>query len=232
MPPPPPAIVHRLREVHDLAGHGKGRHRGDGDVFDVADDGDAHAAVWRREGAATKAGSPYRRSRSYPDPRRSDTLPGMKAEILSIGTEILLGEIIDTNAAYIASRLPALGVDLYFKAVVGDNLERLTDTIRNARERSDVVICTGGLGPTEDDLTREAICAVLGEEPHVDPQLEADAARLLRAARLRDARAQREAVLGDPVVPGDPEPARHGARAGGSSATARSSSRCPGRRPR
>jgi len=96
----------------------------------------------------------------------------MKAEILSIGTEILLGEIVDTNAAYIASRLPGLGIDLYFKAVVGDNMERLSETIGRARERSDVVICTGGLGPTEDDLTREAICAVLGEEPHVDPALE------------------------------------------------------------
>ena len=97
----------------------------------------------------------------------------MKAEILSIGTEILLGEIVDTNAQYIASRLPALGVDLYFKAVVGDNMDRLTETIGRARERSDIVICTGGLGPTEDDLTREAISAVLGEEPHVDPELEA-----------------------------------------------------------
>ncbi len=96
----------------------------------------------------------------------------MKAEILSIGTEILLGEIVDTNASYIAARLPALGVDLYFKAVVGDNMDRLAATIRNARDRSDIVICTGGLGPTEDDLTREAICAVMGEEPRVDPQLE------------------------------------------------------------
>ena len=98
----------------------------------------------------------------------------MKAEILSIGTEILLGEIVDTNAAYIASQLPALGIDLYFKAVVGDNMERLTETIGRARERSDIVICTGGLGPTEDDLTREAICSVLGEEPHVDADLEAE----------------------------------------------------------
>lgn len=97
----------------------------------------------------------------------------MKAEILSIGTEILLGEIVDTNASFIASRLPALGVDIYFKAVVGDNLDRLTETIGRARERSDIVICTGGLGPTEDDLTREAICAVLDEKPHVDPELEA-----------------------------------------------------------
>lgn len=98
----------------------------------------------------------------------------MKAEILSIGTEILLGEIIDTNAAYIASRLPAIGIDLYYKSVVGDNFDRLRETIQRAWDRSDVVICTGGLGPTEDDLTREAICAVLGEEPHVDAALEAD----------------------------------------------------------
>ncbi len=96
----------------------------------------------------------------------------MKAEILSIGTEILLGEIVDTNAQYIASRLPALGIDLYFKAVVGDNLERLTETIGRARERSDIVICTGGLGPTEDDVTREAIAAALGEEPRVATELE------------------------------------------------------------
>jgi nicotinamide-nucleotide amidase len=92
----------------------------------------------------------------------------MKAEILSIGTEILLGEIVDTNAAYIASRLPALGIDIYYKHVIGDNLDRLAETIGRAKERSDVVICTGGLGPTQDDLTREAICAVLGEEPVVD----------------------------------------------------------------
>src|SRR4051794_4025499 len=97
----------------------------------------------------------------------------MKAEILSIGTEILLGEITDTNAQFIASRLPPLGIDLYFKAVVGDNMERLSETIGRALERSDIVICTGGLGPTEDDLTREAICAVVGETPTVDPQLEA-----------------------------------------------------------
>lgn len=98
----------------------------------------------------------------------------MKAEILSIGTEILLGEITDTNAQWIAARLPALGIDLYFKAVVGDNLERLTETIAHARRRSDLVICTGGLGPTEDDLTREAIAAVMGETPTVDPRLEAN----------------------------------------------------------
>ncbi len=98
----------------------------------------------------------------------------MKAEILSIGTEILLGEIVDTNASYIAARLPAIGIDVYFKAVVGDNLDRLTETVGHALERSDIVICTGGLGPTEDDLTRETIAAVFKETPSVDPQLEAD----------------------------------------------------------
>jgi len=96
----------------------------------------------------------------------------MKAEIISIGTEILLGEILDTNTQYIASRLPALGIDLYYTSVVGDNLGRLVEVIRRARERSDLVITTGGLGPTEDDLTREAIAQVLGEESTVDPELE------------------------------------------------------------
>jgi nicotinamide-nucleotide amidase len=96
----------------------------------------------------------------------------MKAEIISIGTEILLGEILDTNTQYIASRLPALGIDLYYTSVVGDNLGRLAEVIGRAWERSDLVLTTGGLGPTEDDLTREAIARVLGEEPAIDPELE------------------------------------------------------------
>ncbi len=96
----------------------------------------------------------------------------MNAEIVSIGTEILLGEIVDTNSAYIAERLPSLGIDVYYKHVVGDNLNRLAEVIGRARERADIVITTGGLGPTEDDLTREAIAAVHGEETAVDPGLE------------------------------------------------------------
>jgi nicotinamide-nucleotide amidase len=95
----------------------------------------------------------------------------MRAEIVSIGAELLLGHITDTNATYLERRLAALGIDDYFVSVVGDNLERLTETITRARGRSDIVICTGGLGPTEDDLTREAICATMGEEPTVDPEL-------------------------------------------------------------
>ena len=100
----------------------------------------------------------------------------MKAEIISVGTEILLGEILDTNTQYVSARLPAIGLDLYFHSTVGDNLERLADTVEIALRRSDVIIMTGGLGPTEDDLTREAIAAALGEQTFVD----ADAERALR----------------------------------------------------
>ena len=95
----------------------------------------------------------------------------MKAEIISVGTEILLGEIVDTNASWIAARLPALGVDLYYKSVVGDNLDRVVDTLERALDRSDLVIMTGGLGPTDDDLTRESIAAALGEEMYIDEDM-------------------------------------------------------------
>jgi len=95
-----------------------------------------------------------------------------KAEIISVGTELLLGQLVDTNAAYLASELPALGIDCYFISQVGDNLGRLTDTLRRAWTRSDLVLVTGGLGPTEDDLTREAIAALLGEEMRLVPELE------------------------------------------------------------
>jgi len=98
----------------------------------------------------------------------------VRAELLSIGTELLLGQIVDTNSAYLAGRLAGLGIDLLYMATVGDNLGRATATVRRAAERSDLVICTGGLGPTEDDLTREAIAAALGETPAVDPALEAE----------------------------------------------------------
>lgn len=101
----------------------------------------------------------------------------MKAELISVGTELLLGEILDTNSQYISQRLPALGIDLYYRTTVGDNLGRLVAALELALSRSDIVIMTGGLGPTEDDLTREAIAEALGETPFVDE----DAARALRA---------------------------------------------------
>lgn len=96
----------------------------------------------------------------------------MKAEIISIGTEILLGEILDTNAQHIASRLPGLGIDLYRMSQIGDNRERLSELLRQAWQRSDLILCTGGLGPTEDDVTRDAIAEALAEEVYVDPDLE------------------------------------------------------------
>lgn len=98
----------------------------------------------------------------------------MKAEVISVGTEILLGEILDTNAHWIVSRLPALGIDCFGMTQAGDNPQRLDQTFRLAWERSDLIIATGGLGPTEDDLTREAIAAALNEPLAVDPGLEAE----------------------------------------------------------
>lgn len=79
----------------------------------------------------------------------------MKGEILSVGTELLLGDILNTNAQTLARKLAALGVDVYYQTVVGDNAERLHDFYGTAFERSDLVVVTGGLGPTEDDLTKE-----------------------------------------------------------------------------
>jgi nicotinamide-nucleotide amidase len=96
----------------------------------------------------------------------------VKAEILSIGTELLLGQIVDTNANYLAQQLPALGLDLYYVSQIGDNLGRLSDAFRRGLERSDVIVASGGLGPTEDDLTREAIADVFAEPLVVQPQLE------------------------------------------------------------
>ena len=98
----------------------------------------------------------------------------MKAELLSIGTELLLGQIVDTNANYLAGRLALLGIDCLHMQTVGDNLVRAEQAFERALGRSDLVVTTGGLGPTEDDLTREAIAAALGETPVVDPTLEAD----------------------------------------------------------
>ena len=98
----------------------------------------------------------------------------MKAEIISVGTELLLGQITDTNASWLAQQLPPLGIDNYWISAAGDNLGRLTEVIGRAFARSDLTIVTGGLGPTEDDLTREAICALLGEEMVVVPELERD----------------------------------------------------------
>ena len=96
----------------------------------------------------------------------------MQAEIIAIGTEILLGEIVDTNSAWIAQRLPALGIDLNYTSVVGDNKQRIDEIFKRAWERSDLIITTGGLGPTTDDMTREGICVLLDEKPEINEKLE------------------------------------------------------------
>lgn len=97
----------------------------------------------------------------------------MRAEILCVGSELLLGQIIDTNAAYMATQLARAGVDLHRKQTVGDNLERISEAISAALGRADVLIITGGLGPTTDDLTREAIAKALGVELEFHEELAA-----------------------------------------------------------
>ena len=94
----------------------------------------------------------------------------MTAEILAIGTELLLGMISNTNAQYISSKLPGIGVNVYFHQVAGDNRRRLTDALDVALGRSDVVIVTGGLGPTMDDLTKEAVAERFGKKLVLDEE--------------------------------------------------------------
>lgn len=94
----------------------------------------------------------------------------MRAEIISVGTELLLGQIVDTNAAYLSRILPNLGIDLYYRSTVGDNFERIVDALRLALSRADVVFTIGGLGPTEDDLTKEAVAEAVGVELVMDEE--------------------------------------------------------------
>ncbi len=100
----------------------------------------------------------------------------MRAEIICVGSELLLGDITDTNTRYLAQRLSGLGIDLHYSTTVGDNRARLVDCLGRALGRSDIVLTTGGLGPTDDDITREAIADLFGETATVDEAL----ARALR----------------------------------------------------
>ena len=95
----------------------------------------------------------------------------MRAEIISIGTELLLGATVDTNAAYISRQLAEIGIDLYRRLTVGDNEGRIARCIEEALERADVVICTGGLGPTVDDVTRQAVARATGRELVLDEEM-------------------------------------------------------------
>ncbi len=92
----------------------------------------------------------------------------MRCEVVAIGTELLLGIIVDSNSAWIGEQLALAGVDSYFQVKVGDNFGRIEACIRQALERSDAVICCGGLGPTQDDITRDVIAKVMGVEMRRD----------------------------------------------------------------
>lgn len=106
----------------------------------------------------------------------------MRAEIVSVGTELLLGQIVDTDAAYLSRTLSEFGIDLHFRVTVGDNAGRLADALRLALSRSDLVFTIGGLGPTQDDLTKETVAEVVGDEMVLDEEC-ADRLRQFFAAR-------------------------------------------------
>jgi len=90
---------------------------------------------------------------------------------MMIGTELLLGQIVDTNAAFMARALAEHGINVYFKTTVGDNVERISAALETALSRADVVLCSGGLGPTEDDITRECVAGVLGRALEYHPEI-------------------------------------------------------------
>ena len=97
----------------------------------------------------------------------------MVVELIAVGTEILLGNIVNTNAAYLSEKCAGLGLSCYYQSVVGDNADRLFDTIKTAAERSDIIILSGGLGPTEDDLTKETAAKVFGKKLFPDENIKA-----------------------------------------------------------
>jgi nicotinamide-nucleotide amidase len=97
----------------------------------------------------------------------------MRCEVLAIGTELLLGQVVDTNSAWIGEQLAVAGIDSHYQTKVGDNQARIVASLRGALARSDAVICCGGLGPTKDDITREAIAEVLGVPLELDDEVAA-----------------------------------------------------------
>ena len=118
------------------------------------------------------------------------------AEIISIGTELLLGEIVDTNARFLAISLRNAGIDLYRKTTVGDNVKRIAQAIQQSLQRCDIVITTGGLGPTIDDPTRDAVALAIGVNPEFHPELwEQIKARFQRLGRLPTENNRRQAYI-------------------------------------
>lgn len=95
----------------------------------------------------------------------------MKCEIIAVGTELLLGDVVDTNSSYIGGQLAISGIDSHFQTKVGDNFERINECIKTATERSDFIVMCGGLGPTQDDITRNSVAEVMGVELVRRPEL-------------------------------------------------------------
>ena len=95
----------------------------------------------------------------------------MRCEVVAVGSELLLGQINDTNSSWIGQELAAVGIDSHYQTKVGDNLDRMVAVIEHALRRSDAVITTGGLGPTQDDITRDAVAKVMGVDLYEDPEL-------------------------------------------------------------
>jgi nicotinamide-nucleotide amidase len=122
----------------------------------------------------------------------------LRAEIVGIGTELLLGQIANTNAQWISERLAAIGVDVLHHQVVGDNLERIVEALRLGLSRADVVVTTGGLGPTQDDITRDALAVATGVELVRLPEIE----EMIRARFARAGREMPESNLLQADVPG------------------------------
>ncbi len=109
----------------------------------------------------------------------------MRCEVVAVGTELLLGQIVDTNSSWIGEQLALTGIDSHYQTKVGDNLERMINCIRTGLERSDAVITCGGLGPTQDDITREAIAAVMGVEMRRDADMGARIRRMFESRGRR-----------------------------------------------
>lgn len=126
----------------------------------------------------------------------------MQAEIVTIGTELLLGKIVDTNAAYIAQQLATIGLDLYYKTTVGDNEGRIASVLQQALARSDVVITSGGLGPTVDDVTRQAVARATDRELVLDEKLLAQIeARFARHGFTMSENNRRQAYIPQGAIP-------------------------------
>ena len=153
----------------------------------------------------------------------------MRAEIVAVGTELLLGQIADTNARWMSEQLATSGVDVTNHQAVGDNLDRIVEALRLAASRADVVLVCGGLGPTEDDITRDAIAEFAGVPLVFHAELETMLREKFRrwSAIGADAGEQPPAGVRARGRPVDRAGSGHRARVWRSGSTARACTRCP-----